>query len=69
MFAAFVGVWTELVSFFVGLFSTITEIFVTTGTGGAYELTFVGVCAVIMAGVSLLLLSFNLIRSFVRMRG
>lgn len=69
MIGAFTQVWTALLTWFVTLFQSITEIFVTTGTGGAFELTFVGTCAIIMAGVALILLSFNLIRSFVRMRG
>ncbi|MBE5734295.1 MAG: hypothetical protein E7347_04520 [Clostridiales bacterium] len=66
---AFTQVWTNLVTWFVTLFEMIASIFVTTGAEGAIELTFVGTCAVIMAGVALLLLAFNLIRSFVRMRG
>lgn len=69
MIGAFTQVWTALLTWFVTLFESITSIFVTTGTGGAVELTFIGTCAIIMAGVALILLSFNLIRSFVRMRG
>lgn len=69
MVAAFTNVWTTLLEWFIDLFGMITEIFVTTSTEGTVTLTFVGTCAVIMAGVALILLAFNLIRSFVRMRG
>lgn len=68
MIGAFVQVWTSLLEWFVGIFAQITTIFVDT-SGSTPSLTFVGVCAVIMAGVALILLAFNLIRSFVRMRG
>ena len=69
MIGAFTQVWTALVTWFVTLFEMITTIFVTTSAEGVYELTFIGTCAIIMAGVALLLLAFNLIRSFVVMRG
>ena len=72
MIAQFVSVWTELVSWITTLFSSITELFVTTTIvegAAVYSLTFVGTCAVIMAGIALMLLVFNLIRSFVNMRG
>lgn len=69
MIAAFTQVWTDLLTWFVTLFSSITDIFVTVGEGGAVSLTFIGTCAIIMAGVALILLAFNLIRSFVNMRG
>lgn len=69
MFAAFSGVWTDLLAFFVSLFASIGEIFYTTGEGGAISLTFVGTMAVIMAGVAMILLAFNIIRSFLPMRG
>ena len=69
MFAAFTSIWTSLIEWFVTLFDTITGIFVTTGDGGAVSLTFIGTCAVVMAGVALILLAFNLIRSFITMRG
>lgn len=61
---AFTGVWTALTSFLMSLFPTLLELFWADGS-----LTFIGVMAVITAGVSLLLLVFNLIRSFFRMRG
>lgn len=69
MIALFTEVWSSLATWFVTLFPQVTSFFVTTGTDGAKELTFAGVCAVIMAGMALILLVFNLIRSFVRMRG
>lgn len=68
MFASFTTIWTELLTWFVSLFSSLQTIFVTS-TGDSYQLTFVGVCAIVMAGVALILLAFNLIRSFISMRG
>lgn len=69
MIALFTEVWTALVAFLVQLFPSVTEFFVTTSEAGVQSLTFAGVCAVIMAGISLILLVFNLIRSFLPMRG
>ena len=69
MFQAFSAVWLDLLDFFVSLFASIGEIFYTVGEGGAVSLTFVGTCAIIMAGVALILLAFNIIRSFLPMRG
>lgn len=64
------SVWTELVTFITGLFGDISALFYTPGAQGATgSLTFVGTLAVITAGVSLMLLVFNLIRSFVIARG
>ncbi len=67
MIGLFTEVWTSLVTWFTTLFPALSQLFVTT-TGDKMELTFIGVCAVIMAGVSLILLVFNLIRSFLPMR-
>lgn len=72
MIGQFVGVWTELVTWITSLFESITSLFVTTTVVdgvATYALTFVGTCAVIMAGIAIMLLVFNLIRSFVNMRG
>ena len=69
MVGAFVSVWTELLTFIVSMFGSVVDIFVTTTETGAVNLTFVGTCAVIMAGVALVLLAFNIIRSFLPMRG
>lgn len=69
MVGAFVQVWTELLEFIISMFTSVTDIFVTVGEAGAVSLTFVGTCAVIMAGVALVLLAFNIIRSFLPMRG
>lgn len=66
MLTQFVNVWNEVVSFLVSLFPSIEAVFYNTDTS---SLTFVGVMAVIMAGVALILLVFNLIRSFLAMRG
>lgn len=68
MIGLFTEVWTALLTWFVTLFPEIQKFFVT-GTGDAQSLTFAGVCAVIMAGIALILLVFNLIRSFLPMRG
>lgn len=62
---AFVAVWASMVDFLVGLFPDLISLFWVAETG----LTFVGVMAVIMAGIALILLVFNLIRSFFAMRG
>lgn len=64
-------VWTAIVQFVVGLFGDISALFYTPAAsdGGTGSLTFVGTLAVIMAGISLMLLVFNLIRSFVTARG
>lgn len=69
MVGAFVQVWTELLEFIISMFTSITDIFVIVSDTGAISLTFVGTCAVIMAGVALVLLAFNIIRSFLPMRG
>ena len=76
MIAAFTQVWTALCTWFTTLFPAVTEFFYDTTADTEFfydttaeELTFAGTCAVIMAGVSLILLVFNLIRSFLPMRG
>ena len=63
MITAFTTVWTAIATWFATLFPVVTEFFYVDG-----ELTFAGTCAVIMAGVALILLVFNLIRSFLPMR-
>ena len=70
MIQAILDVWTAISSWFVDLFPKITTFFYTPGVGDAAgSLTFMGLFAVVMAGVSLVLLVFNLIRSFLPMRG
>ena len=70
MVAVITQVWEAVVTFLISLFAKITSLFYTPGTGDAAgSLTFVGTMAVIMAGVAILLLVFNLIRSFFPMRG
>ena len=64
MVASFVSVWDALATFLVSLFPELTELFYADG-----DLTFVGVMAVVMAGVAMVLLVFNIIRSFLPMRG
>lgn len=66
MLAAITSTWSTLVTTLVGFFSSVTEVFWDTDTS---SLTFVGTLAVIMAGISIVLLIFNLIRSFMPMRG
>ena len=63
-------VWTAIVQFIVGLFGDISALFYTPASGSeSGSLTFIGTLAVIMAGVGLLLLVFNLIRSFLTAKG
>lgn len=70
MVEAILDVWSAISGWFVDLFPKITAFFYTPGVGDAPgSLTFMGVFAVVMAGVSLILLVFNLIRSFLPMRG
>lgn len=69
MIAAFTEVWSAIMTWFATLFPVVSQFFATTTSDGKVELTFVGTCAVIMAGVALILLVFNLIRSFLPMRG
>lgn len=64
MIGSFVEVWSAVTSFIAQLFPRVIELFYD-GTG----LTFVGTLAVIMAGISLVLLVWNLIRSFFPMHG
>lgn len=61
---SFVAVWTELGSFLTSIWTSLLSLFYAES-----GLTFVGVMAVIMAGIALILLAFNLIRSFFAMRG
>lgn len=66
MIAKFTEVWTEVSTYLANLFPKVTELFYNTETNA---LTFVGVMAVIMAGIAIVLLVFNLIRSFFAMHG
>ena len=61
---SFVSVWTEIGKFLTTTWSSLLSLFYAED-----GLTFVGVMAVIMAGIALILLAFNLIRSFFAMRG
>ena len=70
MLDAIVSVWNTLLETIVAMFADVTEIFWdSTANSGSGGLTFVGVMAVVMAGVAIILLVFNLIRSFLPMRG
>ena len=64
MIAGFVEVWTAVSAYLTSLFPSVIALFYAEGA-----LTFVGVMAVIMAGIAIVLLVFNLIRSFFAMRG
>lgn len=66
MLSTIITTWSELVTALTGYFSTVSGIFYDSTTS---SLTFVGTLAVIMAGISIVLLIFNLIRSFMPMRG
>lgn len=61
---AFTEVWTAVSTFLTSLFPSVISLFYVEGS-----LTFVGVMAVIMAGIAIVLLVFNLIRSFFAMHG
>lgn len=67
MASAITEVWSAITTWLVGIFPQIQSFFYAPGEGGG--LTFAGWMAVVMAGVSLILLVFNLIRSFLPMRG
>lgn len=66
MMTTITNVWTAVINWLTSIFPLVTEFFYNTE---ANALTFAGVLAVIMAGVALILLVFNLIRSFLPMRG
>lgn len=55
-----------MATFLTSLFPKVIELFYNSTNN---ELTFVGVMAVVMAGIALILLVFNLIRSFFAMHG
>lgn len=62
--SAITAVWQAIVNWLTGIFGAVETFFISDGT-----LTFAGVMAVVMAGISIILLVFNLIRSFLPMRG
>lgn len=64
MISAFVTVWEAVSTFLTSLFPDVIALFYASD-----GLTFVGTMAVIMAGIGLILLVFNLIRSFFSMHG
>lgn len=67
MLAQLTNIWSELTSFLITLFPAIEGIFVKTGANGT-ELTYVGLLCTIGLGVSMILLIFNLVRSFLYAR-
>ena len=66
MMTTITNVWTAVLNWLTTTFPLVTEFFYNAETNA---LTFAGTLAVIMAGVALTLLVFNLIRSFLPMRG
>lgn len=66
MMTTITNVWTAVINWLTSIFPLVTQFFY---DDKANALTFAGVLAVIMAGVALILLVFNLIRSFLPMRG
>ena len=66
MMTVITNVWTAVIAWLTSIFPLVTEFFYTSET---QTLTFAGTLAIIMAGVALILLVFNLIRSFLPMRG
>lgn len=66
MMTTITDVWTAIMNWLTSIFPLVTKFFYDAETKA---LTFAGVLAVIMAGVALILLVFNLIRSFLPMRG
>lgn len=66
MIAQFVGVWNSVIAFLVSSFTQVVGVF---WNATDNEPTFIGVMALVMAGVAFLLLIFNLIRSFFAMHG
>lgn len=66
MLEAITNVWTAVLTWLTSNFETVSEMFYDSTKN---SLTFVGTLAIIMAGVALILLVFNLIRSFFPMRG
>ena len=66
MIAQFIGVWNSVIAFLVSSFTQVVGVF---WNATDNEPTFIGVMALVMAGVAFLLLIFNLIRSFFAMHG
>ena len=66
MMTTITDIWTAVMNWLTSIFPLVTQFFYDAETKA---LTFAGVLAVIMAGVALILLVFNLIRSFLPMRG
>lgn len=66
MMTVITNVWTAVIDWLTSIFPLVTEFFYSSKDS---TLTFAGTLAVIMAGVALILLVFNLIRSFLPMRG
>lgn len=63
MLAAMSAVWTDMLEFLTDCFPSIQSLFIDT-SGTTPTLTYIGILATIAVGISLVLLVFNLVRSF-----
>lgn len=69
-FSVFSDVWNGITTYIVSLFSSLSSIFFTPGTGGATgSLTFVGILAVIGLGISLAFGIVGRIQALMKLKG
>ena len=61
-------VFTGIVTWFGETMPSIQNLFYTTGTGGAGQLTFLGVLAIVGVGISLVFLLIGVISNFLQFR-
>ena len=66
---AILAVFSDVGEWLIAQLSEMQAIFWTTGTGGAVELTFLGVLAVAALGFSVIFLIIGLIQRFLHFRG
>lgn len=65
MLAQFITVWTEMITFFVGLFTNIQAVF---WNAGENEPTFVGLCTLAALAISFFSFVIGIIINAIRMR-
>lgn len=65
MLAAFVGVWTEMITFIVGLFADIQDVFWNSADNSP---TFVGLCVLAALAISFFSFVMGIIINAIRMR-
>lgn len=65
MLAAFVGVWTEMITFIVGLFADIQDVFWNSTDNSP---TFVGLCVLAALAISFFSFVMGIIINAIRMR-